>query len=142
MFKRLEQEGKIEKFRVDSKVVQEAMRIAERDLEVAEKNLEINDEWAWNIAYNAILSAGRALMFSKGYRPKGDERHVAVREFLEYFLKPDEIAVFERMRRKRHTATYDLSSVVTHTDAENATQRAKEIVGTIKTIIEKEGFFA
>lgn len=142
MVKRLEREGKIERFRVDHKVVQEAMRIAERDLEVAEKNLEINDEWAWNIAYNAILSAGRALMFAKGYRPKGDERHVAVREFLEYFLKADDIVVFERMRRKRHTATYDLSGVVTHTDAENATQRAREIVGAIKAIIEKEGFLA
>ncbi|MDI6876979.1 MAG: HEPN domain-containing protein [Methanomicrobiales archaeon] len=86
MVKRLEKEGKIEKFRVDPKVVKESMTIAERDLAVAEKNLEINDEWAWNIAYNAILSAGRALMFAKGYRPKGDERHVAVREFLERIL--------------------------------------------------------
>lgn len=140
MVKRLEQEGKIEKFLVEPRVVREAMHIADRDIGVAEKNLEINDEWAWNIAYNAILSAGRALMFSKGYRPRGDERHVAVREFLEYFLKADDIAVIERMRRKRHTATYDLSSVVTHTDAENAVKRAGEIVAKIRAIIENEGF--
>jgi hypothetical protein len=50
-------------------------------------------EWAWNIAYNAILSAGRTLMFSKGYRPMVDGRHITVWEFLEYFLKADDIAV-------------------------------------------------
>jgi uncharacterized protein (UPF0332 family) len=36
---------------------------------------------------------------------------------------------------------YDLSSVVTHTDAENAIHQAKELVEKIKAIIkEKEGF--
>lgn len=58
MIKPLEREGEIEKLRMDPEVVQEAIRIADRDLEVAEKNLEINDEWAWNIAYNAIPSTG------------------------------------------------------------------------------------
>ena len=37
-------------------------------------------EWgcAHSVAYNAMLHVGRALMFSKGYRPKGIEHHVVV----------------------------------------------------------------
>jgi len=64
-------EGKIEKIPFDLNTVREAIDIAQRDLYAAEMNLQINDEWAYNISYNAVLSAGRALMFSRGYRPKG-----------------------------------------------------------------------
>jgi len=138
--KRLEMEGKIERIPIDQSTVREAIGIAERDLHAAEMNLEFSNEWAYNISYNAVLSAGRALMFSKGYRPKGGEGHVSVKEFLRYYLTPDEVAAFDRMRRKRHTATYDLSSIATHTDAEGALATAKALVNTIKAILANDGF--
>lgn len=140
MVKRLEMEGKIERIPIDQSTVREAIGIAERDLHAAEMNLEFSNEWAYNISYNAVLSAGRALMFSKGYRPKGGEGHVSVKEFLRYYLTPDEVAAFDRMRRKRHTATYDLSSIATHTDAEGALATAKALVNTIKAILANDGF--
>jgi len=133
-------EGKIERIPIDQSTVREAIGIAERDLHAAEMNLEFSNEWAYNISYNAVLSAGRALMFSKGYRPKGGEGHVSVKEFLRYYLTPDEVAAFDRMRRKRHTATYDLSSIATHTDAEGALATAKALVNTIKAILANDGF--
>ncbi|MDI6903496.1 MAG: hypothetical protein QMC77_07160, partial [Methanocellales archaeon] len=34
--------------------------------------------WALAIAYNAMLQAGRALIFSEGYRPIGRYEHVGV----------------------------------------------------------------
>lgn len=140
MVKRLEMEGKIERIPIDPNTVREAIGIAERDLRAAEMNLEISNEWAYNISYNAVLSAGRALMFSRGYRPKGGEGHVSVKEFLRYHLTLDEVAAFDRMRRKRHAATYDLSSVATHTDAEGALATAKALVNTIKKILTDDGF--
>ncbi len=140
MVKRLEMEGKIEKIPFDPNTVREAIGIAERDLHAAEMNLAISNEWAYNISYNAALSAGRALIFSRGYRPKGGEGHVSVKEFLKFYLTPDEVATFDRMRRKRHAATYDLSSVATHTDAEGALATAKALVNTIKKILTDDGF--
>ena len=80
--KRLEAEGKISRISVDPVTVRDAMNLAERDLAVAKEVLTINDDWASNISYNAMLQAGRALMFSKGYRPRGSEPHLAVRDFL------------------------------------------------------------
>jgi len=41
------------------------------ELNVARSVLNENCDWAFSIAYNAMLQAVRALMFSKGYRPKG-----------------------------------------------------------------------
>ncbi|WP_292366837.1 MULTISPECIES: hypothetical protein [unclassified Methanoculleus] len=82
MVKRLETEGKIERIPIDRRTVREAIDIAERDLRAAEMDLAISNEWTYNIAYNAVLSAGRALMFAGGYRPKGGEGHVSVKEFL------------------------------------------------------------
>ncbi|SCL76173.1 HEPN domain protein [Methanoculleus chikugoensis] len=140
MVKRLEMEGKIERIPIDQSTVREAIDIAERDLHAAEMNLEISNEWAYNISYNAALSAGRALIFSRGYRPKGGEGHVSVKEFLKFYLTPDEVAAFDRMRRKRHAATYDHSSVVTRTDAEGALATARFLVSKIKKILTDDGF--
>ncbi len=63
-----------------------------------------------------------------------------MKEFLKFYLTPDEVAAFDRMRRKRHTVTYDLSSVATHTDAEGALATAKALVNTIKKILTEDGF--
>mgnify|MGYP000879199905 CR=1 FL=1 len=142
MMKRLESEGKIERIPIDRRTVREAIDIAERDLHAAEMNLAISNEWAYNIAYNAVLSAGRALMFARGYRPKGGAGHVSVKVFLGYHLSQDEVAVFDRMRRKRHMATYDVSSIVTHTDAESAITLARTLVDTIKGILAEDGFLS
>jgi uncharacterized protein (UPF0332 family) len=79
-------------------------------------------------------------MTARGYRPKGGEGHVSVKEFLRYHLEQDEVAAFDRMRRKRHAATYDLSCIVTHTDAEGALATAKALVSTIKAILANDGF--
>jgi len=64
--------------------VNEVLKVGERDLNVAKDNLrEENYDWALAIAYNSMLQAGRALMLSKGYRPIGEHKHVAVVEFIK-----------------------------------------------------------
>ncbi len=69
------------------------------------------EEWAFNIAYNAMLLAGRAVMFSAGYRPTaGEGGHVAVVEFLRIRLDnsfQSTLEVMDRMRRQRHRIAYD-----------------------------------
>ena len=63
--------GLVEKFQSDQVQIKNEMDIAKNDLASAKKMLTIQ-EWGWahNAAYNAMLQAGRALMFSKGYRPE------------------------------------------------------------------------
>ena len=77
---RLSEEDKIEK--IEKKEFNASL--AERDLKAAKDNFnDKNYDWALSIAYNAVLQAARALMFSLGYRAKGKNQHKTVFEFLE-----------------------------------------------------------
>ena len=44
-------------------------------------------DWAYTIAYNAVLQEGRALMFAHGYRPDGANQQISVVKFAELYLE-------------------------------------------------------
>lgn len=81
-------------------------------------------DWAFGIAYNAILQATRALMFAKGFRPRaGEGQHKVAVQFAEMTLGEkfqDEIHIFDKMRSKRHRVIYDVSGIVSHAEARQA----------------------
>jgi hypothetical protein len=62
----LEAEGLIRKTRMDPKRVTDSLELARRDIETARSVLDHSHDWAYNIAYNAMLQSSRALMFSLG----------------------------------------------------------------------------
>lgn len=95
-----------------------------------------NYDWAFNIAYNSILQAVRALMFSKGYRASSRNSHIATVKFAEIFLDETDVLYFDRMRRKRHKSVYDVAGAISLTEAENAILKAEKITKEIKRIIE------
>jgi uncharacterized protein (UPF0332 family) len=116
----LERQGLIRKLPVDRKKVDDALAHAHRDLATAGTILANDQDWAYTIAYNAVLQAGRALMFSKGYRPDGANQHVAVVKFAELFLDQNDTITFDRMRRKRNSSVYDTTGTITESEAEFA----------------------
>ncbi len=109
--------------------------IAHRDLEVARTLLSSSSDWAFTVAYNAILQGGRAILFSKGYRPAGSNQHISVVRFCEEFLSRDDAEWFERMRRKRHQSVYDSAGSVSRIEAENAVKKAEKILHTLESLI-------
>ena len=111
------------------------MDLARRDVAVAGTMLGGNSDWAYTIAYNAMLQAGRALMFSKGYRPAGVNQHIAVVRFVELFLDPEVVIAFDRMRRKRHITVYDMAGIVSEQEAENAVARAEGFLDLIEGLL-------
>ena len=139
----LEREGLIKGLPVDKGRVKDSFALAERDLKTATKIMEEDHDWAFSIAYNSMLQAGRALMFSRGYRPSGDAQHVSVVKFVEASVGKEfteVVAAFERMRRKRHLAIHDRAGAVSATDAGNAIKWAKDFLDKVKKILTKEGF--
>jgi hypothetical protein len=58
----LERQGLIRKLPPDPQRVRDALDLAVRDLKVARSMLATDNDWAYTIAYNAVLQAGRALM--------------------------------------------------------------------------------
>ncbi|MGB7533974.1 MAG: HEPN domain-containing protein [Halobacteriota archaeon] len=131
----LEREGYIKRLPVDKKKVEDALNIAKRDIKVAKSVLREDDDWAFSIAYNAMLQAIRALMFSKGYRPSGRNQHISVVRFAELFLRREEVIVLDRMRRKRHATIYDTAGTISEKEAENAVERAEKLIREIERML-------
>ncbi|MHB8164000.1 MAG: HEPN domain-containing protein [Methanoregula sp.] len=131
----LERLGLIRKLPVDRKKVDDALAHARRDLATAGTILANDQDWAYTIAYNAVLQAGRALMFSKGYRPDGANQHVAVVKFAELFIDPIDTITFDRMRRKRNSSVYDTAGTITESEAGFALEQAEILVRKIEACI-------
>ena len=77
------------------------MALAQRDLRTARKVIGEDRDWGFAIAYNAVLQASRAYMFSQGYRPASTEGHRNTLAFMRIALgKKQErlVGYFDRMR--------------------------------------------
>lgn len=129
-----------EKIELDDSLVSNALKLAERDLKTAENVFEDNDfDWSFAISYNAMLQAGRALMFSKGFRPKGEAKHVAVFEFVKEFFGSEFaeklLFMFNKIRKKRHTIIYEQVNLVSEAEAKTALSVAKDFFERVKQLL-------
>lgn len=135
MIEDLERGGLIRRLSYDKKKVDDSMALAYRDLKTSQTILPSDQDWAYTIAYNAVLQAGRALMFSKGYRPDGSNQHIAVVKFVELYVTQNDAIIFDRMRRKRHSTVYDTAGTISHTEAESAITHAEHLIRTIEGLL-------
>ena len=111
-----------------------ALNRAQHDLDTAREVIKIDTDWAFSIAYNAVLQASRAFMFAQGFRPASNEGHKNT--FMFMLAVADEahkpvITYFDRMRVKRHQATYDAVGIITQTETRNLLSQAEAYVNWI-----------
>jgi len=120
-----------------------SIRRARRDLDTA-KTLIASQKLDWSLAvsYNAMLVAGRAIMFDRGYRPSSTEGHIAVVRFLQATLGNEAsqrmIMIMNGMRKKRHRIVYEEMDIVSPNEAQQAVRWAEEFVKTIDNIIRRK----
>lgn len=113
---------------------------ANKDLETAKANLEIDEGVAYTIAYLAMLHAGRAFMLLRGFRPADGYQHKTVVEFMSYCLGEEYkniVEHFDRIRRKRNAFIYEIDVSISETETKNALDTAVKFVNLIKDIIKK-----
>jgi uncharacterized protein (UPF0332 family) len=137
-FDRLLKFNRIKPHRPDQNEITQLLQLAKRDLNTARRNLDDAPDWAYSIAYNSILQAGRALMFFTGYRPRGGEQHATVVEFVEERLGSTfegQVKLFDQMRRKRHRVIYEASGLVSKKEAEQSLEFAEKFVAQIIEMI-------
>jgi uncharacterized protein (UPF0332 family) len=141
----LESQGLIERVEPNLAKVKKALERTQKDLRTARATLNVDEEWAYTIAYHAMLRAGRALMFCLEYRPKGKDQHKTVGEFCSRILGEEYrnlINKFHRMRQKRHQFVYEIESQISRTEAKDSIENAKKLVeGISKITKEKLGNF-
>jgi len=141
-YDRLIKSNRIKPHRANQNEIKQLLQLATRDLSTAARNLEEAPDWAYSIAYNSILQAGRALMFFDGYRSRGGEQHATVVEFVEERLGTEyasQVRLFDQMRRKRHRVIYEVAGLVSKKEAEQAISFAREFVEKIIEIITGQG---
>jgi uncharacterized protein (UPF0332 family) len=118
------------------------IKTAEKDLRVAEKLLSIDEGHAYETAYTAMLHAGRAFVFVKGFRPTTNFQHRTVVGFVANFLGDKYKALLEKfdyMRKNRNNFIYEPWKVnISMTDATSALKSAREFIEIIKKEIKKE----
>lgn len=117
------------------------MKRAEKDLLTAEATATIDLTWSFAIAYHAMIRAGRALMFSRGYLPTTKNTHKTIIEFTGFVLGDkyqDLMLRFDRMRRKRHDFIYDSQNHTTVSEAKLAIKTAKEFIDKIVCFVDEE----
>lgn len=77
-------------------------------------------------------------MFSKGYRPKTQDHHVAVVEFARIYEKRYTVEVleaFDKGRRRRHEFQYDDADAISPNQARNMVENADTFVSKTKEIL-------
>jgi len=128
-------ERRIRREPISEAEVRQVLDRAERDLRTAEQVMEIDVDWGFAVAYNAVLQASRAYMFAHGFRPSSRESHKNVFAFMRIAVgdkHKDLITYFDRMRTKRHSAVYDTVGLITETEASNLLARARKYVKMIR----------
>ena len=135
MYEDLLRAGRIREERVSTGEIDRAMERAARDLKTAKKIMADDPDWGFAVAYNAVLQASRAYMFSQGYRPQTAHGHKNTFAFMAIALGADHqdlITYFDRMRKKRNQAVYDISGLITETEAKGLLKKAEGFVSLIR----------
>jgi uncharacterized protein (UPF0332 family) len=126
--------------KIEPRQVKQFLADAEKKAVAARKNLEIDEETAYQTAYQAVLKASLALMLSHGERPRVQlGHHVAILEFAQKHLDPalaPTFDLFDRMRRKRNDAFYDIA-IIGEVEAEEAVRAAETYLPTVAADIRK-----
>ncbi len=137
----LEKKGLAGRIRVNYKQIYNHLLRSKKDLLTSRANLDIDEEWAYTIAYHSMLRAGRALMMSFGYKPKGKDQHKTIVRFTGTIFGNEFrglVRRFNRMRRKRHDFIYEPDKPIPRQETENALASSESLVKQIWLFVEEK----
>lgn len=120
--------------------VEKTLIRAKKDLSTASFLQDKDEAMAYTAAYDAMLRAGRAYMFMKGFRPTAKYQHKTVVEFTAFSFGSkykNLMQLFDVMRKKRNKFIYEALDI-TKLEAKNAIGYAEELLGVIIQAIRKE----
>ena len=132
---------KLKPQKIDAVQIGQYLASAEKKLAAAEKLLGIDEEAAYQIAYEAMLKASLGFLLSFGVRPRSQPgHHIVVIEFAGQKLGSAYKGladVFDRMRRKRNQSLYEAAAIISKQEATQALAAAKEWIAAIRGQIRK-----
>ena len=109
--------------------VQALLHSAEEDLRSAEIK-GIAAGWKLNMAYTASLRYARIALYACGYRAGREREHERTIDSLAYTVysvDSNTIKLLHKIRKMRHTATYDSVDMISDAEADAAIKVAAEL---------------
>jgi uncharacterized protein (UPF0332 family) len=138
--KKFIEEGLAKEIKVDFSQIEKVLLKAKRCIKSAKILFENGDEdAAFQLAYEAMLFAGRALFFSNNLRPRAAGSHKIAVDFVAEIMGNDFkllAGIFDNMRRKRNYLIYGIGSETSKQEAKNGIENAKDFVMKIEKIIQ------
>lgn len=124
--------GLLKEEKIDFIQISKVIEKAERSLKSAGILVKNSDsEGGFQLAYEAMLLSGRALVFSHGLRPRAAGSHKIVVDFCELALGEGYKTLtykFDKMRKQRNYLIYGLNLSLSYTEAENAIKIAEQFI--------------
>lgn len=106
-FEELLRQRRIHRHRAAPDEIARLLEPADRDIRMARRTLAEDWDWAFSIAYNAVLQSARAYMYSLGFRPATEQGHKTTFAFVHEALGDEFsslVGYFDRIRVKRNQA--------------------------------------
>ncbi len=113
--------------------IQALLHSAEEDIRSARID-GIAAGWRLNMAYTAALRYARVALYACGYRPGREREHERTIDSLAYTVKSvgsDTITLLHKIRKMRHTATYDSVDMISDAEADAAMKVAIDLGGHV-----------
>lgn len=113
---------------------------ARKNLIAAKKNLAIDEETCYTMAYNAMLKIARAVILLKGLRPAGSQQHKVTAYAAGQILSGDFkwlIEKFDKMRKKRNQFIYEPSLPLSKEEAIRAIKTAEEFYNKVRDFLKQ-----
>ncbi|MBW1674864.1 MAG: HEPN domain-containing protein [Deltaproteobacteria bacterium] len=109
--------------------IQALLHSAEEDIRSAEIK-GIAAGWRLNMAYTAALRYARAALYACGYRPGREREHERTIDSLSYTVTSIDagtIKLLHKIRKMRHTATYDSVDIISDAEADASMKVAGDL---------------
>lgn len=131
----------VKKQEIDFRQIEIILNKADKSLDSSRKIYRQDSESAFTLAYESMLKASMALMFSQGYRPRVQlGHHKTLIKFSKFVLGEDFTgitATYDQMRGKRNRVVYDVGAV-SEAEVKDALSMAEKYLKVIKQKIKEQ----
>lgn len=121
--------GWLKEHKTSSQEISNLLGITDRDIEDASHS-GISADWQFGIAYNAALKLCTILLYVSGFRPEKNLAHYRTLLALPLILGDkykSDASYLDACRIKRNTVEYDYIGGVSHAEAEELLEFAREL---------------
>jgi len=133
-YEELRERGLVEEIRPDFRQISTLLARALKDLSTARANLSIDKEWAYTIAYQAMLRAAKGMVMAEGWRPRGRDQARTIVLLVGEILGEEARSLvngFDRMRRKRQDFIDEPETPIPRYEVEGGLKDAQALIEQI-----------